>query len=305
MGANHAPGVCDSVSVGAERRVASYRLLKLLMTGQTSQVYEAMHDGERQRYAIKVLLPELAWDREQIAYMKNEYAVGSSLDNRRVIKIREYGTYEGGPYLALEFYPHPNLKFYIQQAPEALPPILPQVIEQAAEALAYLHSKQWLHRDIKPDNFLMSPEAEIKLIDFALAQKPKTGLARLFGGKGKIQGTRSYMSPEQIRGQPLDVRADVYSFGCTVHELLAGKCPFTATDTQELLMKHLRSAPPSLAAINKNVTSEVAGLIQRMLSKKPEDRPASMEDFLREFRALRLYKDPPRKAPVKKGASAE
>jgi serine/threonine protein kinase len=112
------------------------------------------------------------------------------------------------------------------------------------------------------------------------------------------------MSPEQIRGQSLDPRADIYSFGCMMHELLCGKCPFTATDNQELLMKHLRSPAPSLAAANKNVTSEVAGLVQRMLSKRPDDRPASMDDFLREFHAVRLFKEPPRKVPARK-ASAE
>src|SRR5690606_34769782 len=121
-----------SVSGTGERRVGPYRLLKLLMTGQTSQVYEAMHDGERQRYAVKFLLPELCGDREQIGYMKNEFLVGNALEHHRVIKIREFGRFEGGPYLVLEFFPHPNLKFYIQQNPEALLPKLTQVIERAA-----------------------------------------------------------------------------------------------------------------------------------------------------------------------------
>jgi serine/threonine protein kinase len=275
------------------------------MTGQTSQVFEAMHDGERQRYAVKFLLPDLCRDKEQIGYMKNEHLVGTALDNRRIIKVREMGSFEGGPYLVLEFYPHPNLKFYIQQTPEVLLPKLSQVIEQAAEALVYLHAKGWIHRDIKPDNFLVSAEGEVKLIDFALAQKRKGGLSALFGGKQKIQGTRSYMSPEQIRGQPLDARADVYSFGCTLHELISGKCPFTGSDTQDLLNKHLRSIPPSLVVSNKNVTPEFAGLVQRMLAKKPADRPESMDTFLREFRAIKLFKEAPRSLPARKSASSE
>jgi serine/threonine protein kinase len=275
------------------------------MTGQTSQVYEAMHDGDRQRYAVKFLLPDQAREREQIGYMKNEFAVGSALEHRRVIKIREMGHFEGGPYLVLEFYPHPNLKFYIQQAQEQIAPRIPQVIEQAAEGLAYMHSKGWIHRDIKPDNFLVSPEGEVKLIDFALAQKRRGGLAAIFSGKQKIQGTRSYMSPEQIRGQPLDPRADVYSFGCSLHELISGRCPFTGIDTQDLLTKHLRSPPPALVINNKNVTPEFSGLVQRMLAKKPEDRPESMDVFLREFRAIKVFKDAPRSVPVKKGAGSE
>jgi serine/threonine protein kinase len=292
------------VSGSTERRIGSYRLLRLLMTGQTSQVYEAIRDGDPQKYAVKILLPELIKDREQIGYIKNEYAVGNTLKCERIVWAREMGKFHGGPYLVMEFFPYPNLKFYVQQTPDALPPILSKVIEQSAEALAYMHAKGWLHRDIKPDNFLVSPQGQVKLIDFALAQKPKGGLAKLFGGKQKIQGTRSYMSPEQIRGQPLDVRADIYSFGCTVHELVSGKCPFTGTDTQELLMKHLRSLPPALNVSNKNVTPEFTELILRTLAKKPADRPKSMDDFLLEFRRMRLFKEPPR-SMAKQSASAE
>ena len=80
-----------------------------------------------------------------------------------------------------------------------------------------------MHRDIKPDNFLVTEDGDVKLIDFALAQRIRTGLSRLFAGRTKVQGTRSYMAPEQIRGKPLDGRTDVYSFGCMLYELLSGK----------------------------------------------------------------------------------
>jgi serine/threonine protein kinase len=163
-----------------------------------------------------------------------------------------------------------------------------------ADGLYYLHTQGWIHRDVKPENYLVSPEGDVKLIDFALAQKQKGSLARMLSGKGKIQGTRSYMSPEQIRGKPLDPRADVYSFGCSIHELVGGKPPFTGSDTNELLMKHLRTPAPPLVVIDKNVTSEFSGLVQRLLSKKPDDRPESMEMFLREFRKIRVFKEMPK-----------
>jgi serine/threonine protein kinase len=274
------------------------------MTGQTSQVYEAIREGDPQKYALKILLPDLSRDREQIGYIKNEYAVGNTMKCERIVWAHEMGTFHGGPYLTMEFFPFPNLKFYIQQTPEALPPILSTVIEQSAEALAYMHGKGWLHRDIKPDNFLVSPQGQVKLIDFALAQKPKGGLSKLLARKQKIQGTRSYMSPEAIRGQPLDARADIYSFGCTLHELVSGKCPFTGSDTQDLLMKHLRSLPPPVTVSNKNVTPEFAELVQRMLAKKRDDRPKSMDDFLLEFRRMKLFKEPPRPM-ARQGAAAE
>jgi serine/threonine protein kinase len=150
-----------------------------------------------------------------------------------------------------------------------------------------------VHRDIKPDNFLLKPSGETKLIDFALAVKKKGAIGRLFSGKTKVQGTRSYMSPEQIRGQSLDARADVYSFGCMIYELLGGKPPYTGSTTNELLNKHLRSPIPPLQASNKNVHDDFAALAKMMLAKKPEERPHSMEDFLHELRMIKVFKNPP------------
>ncbi len=111
------------------------------------------------------------------------------------------------------------------------------------------------------------------------------------------------MSPEQIRGEALDGRADLYSFACTIHELLSGKPPFTGTSANELLTKHLKSSPPSLEALNPNVTPEFAQLIRRSLAKNPDARPKSVDDFLREFRMIRVFKMTPAgnswKSPVR------
>jgi serine/threonine protein kinase len=167
------------------------------------------------------------------------------------------------------------------------------IIDQAAEALVYLAEKGWVHCDIKPDNFLISPQGEVKLIDFALAVRPKTGLARMLSLKAKPQGTMSYMSPEQILGKPLDLKADVYSLGCTVYELVSGKKPFTGMTTNELLQKHVAGQIPALEAANRNVTAEFSALIKRTLAKKPEERP-SMADFRREAQSLAVFKVRPK-----------
>jgi serine/threonine-protein kinase len=101
------------------------------------------------------------------------------------------------------------------------------------------------------------------------------------------------MSPEQIRGQPLDERADLYSFGCMLYELLGGKPPFTGSTTNELLNKHLRTPPPPLQAVNRNVGDDFAELVRSLLGKKPEDRPESMVAFLRDMRSMQVFKVPP------------
>jgi eukaryotic-like serine/threonine-protein kinase len=274
--------------------VGQYRLLAMLMTGQTSQVWEAQHDVRQQRYALKVLLTDHKSDRQQRLFLKHEYEVGAKIDHPRIIKMVELGSHGADPYLALELYRHPNLKFLLLREHPRLLYQADKIIRQAAEGLAHLHRCGWVHRDVKPDNFLASPEGDVKLIDFALAQRKKNALSKLFSGKTKIQGTRSYMSPEQIRGQPLDARADIYSFGCTLHELLTGKPPFTGTDTKELLNKHLTAPIPTAEATNRNVTPEFAALIRRMLAKKVENRPDSMDDVLTEIASTRIFKERPK-----------
>jgi eukaryotic-like serine/threonine-protein kinase len=219
--------------------------------------------------------------------------VGHGLDHPNVIKIYSFGRDRENCYLVMELFQAPNLKQLIHQGVDALEPIADMFIRKAAEGLAYLHSKGWVHRDVKPDNFLVKPTGDVKLIDFALAVRRKKGLARLFAGRSKIQGTRSYMSPEQIRGQPLDERADIYSFGCMTYELLGGKPPFTGTSTNDLLNKHLRAAIPPLQGANRNVTDEFANLLRSMLAKKAEERPQSMNDFLNELNVTSLFKIPP------------
>ncbi len=173
--------------------------------------------------------------------------------------------------------------------------LIPKIIENAALGLEYFHSQGWIHRDIKPDNFMVDGEGNVKLIDFALAEKPRTGLAKLFGGKTKkIQGTRSYMSPEQIRGLSLDFRADIYSFGCTIHELVSGKVPFAAPSANELLQKHIGTPPPALEGIDHNVSKDFALLIRSCMAKRPQDRPESMEMFLTAFRSMKVFRVMPK-----------
>jgi len=281
------------VALAGQQYIGPYRLLHIVKTGQTSQVWAAINDNTKFRCALKIILEEFRKDREHVAYMKNEFLVGKVLDHERVIHIFEQGVSQKIPYLVMEFFPYPNMKDIIQRVLDQVGFMLPTIIERAAEGLAYFNEQGWVHRDVKPDNFLVNLEGEVKLIDFALAKKPAGGLAKLFGRKSKIQGTRSYMSPEQIRGLPLDVRSDVYSFGCTIFHLVAGQLPFTGVSSNELLNKHLTAPAPTIQAYNRNITPEFSQLLQSMMSKRPESRPKDMNDFLRNFRAIELFKTPP------------
>lgn len=276
-----------------------YRLLNVVNTSQTCRIWQAYHDGQQKFFAVKTLLPDYCRQRSHVQYLKWEAQVGAKLDHPNVMKIHEYGTAHGMPYLAMEWFSSPNMKQWIRKGLDSYGHLVPKIAVAATAGLAYFNAQGWVHRDVKPDNFMVAEEGETKLIDFALARRSRGGLARLLAPRSKVQGTRSYISPEQLRGEAVDGRADLYSLACTLFELVCGRPPFTGSTAQELLQKHLTAAPPSLAAANPNVTPEFADLIRRAMAKERGNRHASSEDFLRELTSIRIFKrdfDPPEKA---------
>lgn len=271
-----------------------YRLLSPIKISQNTQIWVVMNDSKQQRYAMKTLLARCAHNREQVGLLRQEYAVGTSLKNKRIIEMYELSEERERPFVIMELFQAPNMKEHIQKGIDPLLPVMPRIVQQSAEAMDYFHKQGWIHRDIKPDNFLVDTQGEVKLIDFALAQKKQGFLGRLLSGKGKIQGTRSYLSPEQIRCAALDQRSDIYSFGCTLFHLLAGQPPYTGKDTNDLLNKHLKSMIPSIEAYNRNVTPEFSKLLRAMMAKTPEGRPNSMAEILETLRTMKVLKQQPR-----------
>jgi eukaryotic-like serine/threonine-protein kinase len=159
-----------------------------------------------------------------------------------------------------------------------------------------MNASGWVHRDVKPDNLLVNSAGEVRIIDFAIAQhiqKPSffSNFMRRFR-KPDIKGTRSYMSPEQIRGLPLDGRADIYSFGATAYELVTYRPPFRAASQQELLQKQIIEKPAPPQSFNKDVTDEFGALVLKMLAKKPEQRPQSFHEVLKGLNAVKVFKTP-------------
>lgn len=270
-----------------------YRLLHLVYAGTTTQIWQGVHPGQHQYYALKTLLERYRRQREYVHYLRWEYRVGQSVSHERIIQIHEFQSNRGNPFVAMEWFPAPSMRARIQQGLAGIEPHLTKVILQATEALAVFNQQGWVHRDIKPDNFLVSDQGEVKLIDFALAHRAGGLLWRWFARPPKVQGTRSYMSPEQIRGRHLDQRSDLYSLACTFFHLVAGNPPFTGLTTNELLSKHLKTPPPPLEAVSRNVTPEFAELLRRAMAKDPKQRPESASEFLAELRRIPIFRNRP------------
>jgi eukaryotic-like serine/threonine-protein kinase len=269
-------------------RLGPLKLEAQLGLGRHCQIWEAVDTASRGRVAVKLIVPEKARDAGQRQLLEHELKVAKSVSHPTIIRIDRLSDEGGLPHLVMELFPHPNLKKQIAAGVEQLAARLQRIITETALALDHLHGRGWIHRDVKPDNILAAPDGQVKLIDLAIAKRKPGLLGRLMGGKGPVQGSPSYMSPEQIRGEPLDARADIYSLGCVLFELLAGKPPFASPNANDLLNKQVSATPPAVESLNPNATTSVSKLIRQMLAKKPADRPASMQDVLTQLRSIRF-----------------
>ncbi|MDB5391815.1 MAG: Serine/threonine protein kinaserelated protein [Planctomycetaceae bacterium] len=274
--------------------VDNYKLITALATGQQTQVWEVVDQGNGEKYAMKLLLPDAFKDPLQKAALKFEGKVMESLDHPNIIKYKQLYIGKTHGYLVMELFRAPNLKSQIQGDILVLHVRLKRLIEQLSQGMAHFHDKGWLHKDLKPDNILFSKAAELRIIDFSLSAKLNPGfLAGLSFGKKFIQGTRTYMAPEQIRCKKLGPYTDIYNFGVTLFEMLTGRTPYAGHSPNDLLKKHLSEPVPAPSTHNPNVTPEMDRLVMKMLAKKPENRQKSFNEVLTEIRNVTLFKEAP------------
>ena len=264
------------------------KLVRQIGAGRHCQIWEAVDAATGGRVAVKAIVPAMASDPVQRQLLAHELRVGKSLDHPTVIKIDRMSEEGGVPHLVMELFPHDDLKKQIAAGVTALAPKLQRLVTETALALDHVHARGWVHRDFKPENVLAAADGQVKLIDLAIAAKASGLLGKLLGAKNPPMGTPSYMSPEQIRGEALDARSDIYAFGCVLFELIAGKPPYQAPNVNDLLNKHVSAAVPAVSAVNPNATTTVTDLLRKMLAKKRADRPASMQEVLKQLRSIRL-----------------
>ena len=279
---------------GAER-VGEFRFVRALHAGPTSLVSEVIQDSTNKRFALKMLKESRAGEASERRLFEFEAKIGMQMQHRNLVPVYEYFRQANPPYFVMEFFNGQHLKL-----PIARPSLYPlptsqhhKIIEQIAKGLAYMHAKGWVHRDVKPENVLVNKSGEVKVIDYGFALRPFSGLAKFFKKKAPVQGTTSYMAPEQIRGESPEFAADIYSFGITCYELTCGRPPFRGNSQSELLNKHLKERPAPLTMHNKDVTNEFNDLILKAIQKKPADRFESFDEFLSAFARVRVHKTDP------------
>jgi serine/threonine protein kinase len=272
--------------------IGGYKLRTMLQTGQTSQVFEVVDPKSNRHFAMKLLLPEASGNSDERFALFNEAEIGVKLAHQNVIRIYKVNRSPETPHFIMEFFPSGSLRLRLQAKDQKfIREHSRKIFKEAATGLAYMNASGYVHRDVKPDNILVNSLGDTKIIDFAISKKMQSGFfAKLFKKK-KPQGTPSFMSPEQIRDELLDGRADIYSYACTLYELTTGRKPFVGATKGDLLTRHFTEKPVSPVNYNKDLTDEFGALVLKMLSKKREDRPKNFHEVLIELRKVKIYKD--------------
>jgi serine/threonine-protein kinase len=263
--------------------IDKYRLLRKLATGGMAEVYLAQAAGPagfQKTLVLKRILPHLAEDQAFVEMFLNEARLAALLNHPNIVQIYDLGEAEGSYFIAMEYVDGPNLRDLSRKASEA-GRIVPfeqaaKIIALACEGLGYAHdfsengqALNLIHRDISPDNILISHAGAVKVVDFGIA---KAANQASHTHAGALKGKLGYMSPEQLRGRPLDRRADIFSLGVVLYELLAGMKPFDATSDIAAMKAILHDPPIPLGQQRPDCPAALAVIIERALEKDRESR---------------------------------
>ncbi len=270
-----------------------YHITKKLGEGGMGQVYLAEHVKMGRQCAIKIMTPGSMSDPDAISRFNREAANASRINHANVCAIYDFGeTSEGLIYLAMEFIEGKSLTDLLEEVGTLPLPRAAVMIQQSADALQAAHEFGIVHRDLKPDNIMVVTargKDTVKVVDF--------GIAKAVGGDageqkvtktGFVVGTPEYMSPEQLSGDPVDGRSDIYSLGLVFYRMLTGATPFPADSQQETMIKRLTDDPVPLAEARPEVRfpAELQRVLDRVLARMPADRYASAAEFGRDVKAV-------------------
>jgi serine/threonine protein kinase len=264
-------------------RLGPYRVLKVLGTGAMGVVFEAQDTELGRTVALKAMKPVAAADNEARQRFLREARAAAAINHDHVVTIYQVGQDRTIPYLAMQLLHGESLDARLKREGRLAMADVLRISREIAEGLAAAHERGLIHRDIKPANvWLETSEAlvtatcrrsRVKIVDFGLARavSEDTQLTRT----GTILGTPAYMSPEQARAAEVDARSDLFNLGAVIYRMAAGQLPFRADDTTGMLLAVATDDPPPLLALNPEVPPPLAGLVNRLLAKHPDGRPAS------------------------------
>src|SRR5262249_8945554 len=204
-----------------------------------------------------------------------------------IVQVYAIHDADGQHYMALEYVEGRNLKDYLAKKgpPDVL--LALSIMRQAASALQRASELGIIHRDIKPDNILLTRKGEVKGADLGLPRCLAGDQPLNLTASGVTMGTPLYMSPEQVEGKPLDARTDIYSLGVTCYHMLSGEPPFRGSNAFEVALHHVRTEPPPLASVRPDLPPDLCAIVHKMMAKEPENRYQSCRELLKELVRVR------------------
>ncbi|MEK6323142.1 MAG: serine/threonine-protein kinase [Acidobacteriota bacterium] len=273
-------------SLPANTVIAHYRILSPLGAGGMGEVYLAQDTKLDRKVAIKFLPAELAADERARRRLIGEARAAAKLDHPNICTIHEVGEEGGRCFIVMQYVDGETLSTRAGRQPLELRYAL-DIAVQGADALAEAHSRGIIHRDIKPQNIMITGRGQVKVMDFGLAKviqekahlESEAETQSLLTEPGMIVGTVPYMSPEQVRGEELDHRSDVFSFGVVLYELLSGRRPFEAKSAAEILSAILTREPEPLRGQTGVVPAPVERVVRKCLEKDPARRYQTTEEL--------------------------
>ena len=258
-----------------------YEIRALIGRGGMGEVYEAVDHQLDRTVAVKVLRPELAADRRFLTRFRREARTAARLSHPGIVGVHDIGEDDGRAFIVMEFVPGRTLGAMVHDEGGVDAARAARIGAAVADALAHAHDRGVVHRDIAPGNIMLTPAGTVKVLDFGIARAAR-GSTR--SGSPSAHGTAAYVAPEQARGEASDQRADVYALGAVLYELLAGRPPFTADTTVELVERAHTHAPAPIRSLRPDVPVALDLVIARCLAKDPAERYVRAEELARALR---------------------
>lgn len=267
------------------KTIAQYKITEALGKGGMGKVCKAIDTNLNRTVVLKLLARELLGNENARRRFLREARLASALDHPNICTIYEIQETEGFYYIAMQYVEGQTLKRAINNRPLSTRALI-SVALQVADALATAHDSGIIHRDIKPQNIMLTPRGQVKILDFGLAKGLEERGSAELTEHGQSLGTPAYMSPEQARGETVDKRTDIFSFGVLLHEMATGKKPFVAANNVDLLYMICNSPTPRILELNPRAMPQLQAIIDKATAKNPSERYQTMQEMLSALKAL-------------------